>query len=83
LLVNDELARAIRTESAAALKFWFGVGAKVVWQWRKAFDIGQWGTEGSKRLHEQTTEKAAILIGWSIERQKSKLQMKRGWHLLA
>src|SRR5262245_16611373 len=36
LLVDEELARAVRTESAAAVIFWFGVTAGVVWRWRKA-----------------------------------------------
>jgi transposase-like protein len=50
LWVNDELVKAIRTESAAALKLWFGVTAGVVWKWRKAFGVGGHGnTKGSKR----------------------------------
>jgi len=51
ILVDDELLRAIRTESAIALKYWFGVSTTTVWSWRKAFGIRQWGTEGSRRLH--------------------------------
>ena len=52
LLVNDELARAIRTESAAALGHWFGVSAHAVWKWRRAFGVsGTATTPGSKRAH--------------------------------
>jgi len=58
LLVNDELLRAIKTESAEALMFWFGVGVHAVWNWRRSFGIKQLGTEGSRRLHEQSTKKA-------------------------
>lgn len=52
LWVNDELERAIRTESAAALMYWFGVGSHAVWKWRKAFGVsGTATTEGSKKVH--------------------------------
>src|SRR5215813_13922913 len=44
LLVNEELARAIRTESSKALQYWLRVGPNAVWSWRKAFGIGTWGT---------------------------------------
>jgi hypothetical protein len=52
ILVDDELLRAIRTESALAIKYWFGVSTTTVWSWRKAFGIRHWGTEGSRRLHK-------------------------------
>jgi hypothetical protein len=39
LLVTEELVRAIRTESSAAIQYWWGVGAENVWRWRKAFGI--------------------------------------------
>ncbi len=59
LLVTEELVRAVRAESAAALKFWFGVSTHTVWSWRKAFGVAQWGTEGSRRLHRQLSEAGA------------------------
>jgi len=40
LIVTRELERAVRTESAAAVKHWFGVGTRVVWKWRRAFVPG-------------------------------------------
>jgi len=40
LLVDDELVRAIRTESAQAIMAWWGVSSGVVWRWRKAFGVG-------------------------------------------
>lgn len=36
LLVDEELLRVIRTESATALKWWWGVSTHTVWSWRKA-----------------------------------------------
>jgi hypothetical protein len=59
LLVTDELVRAIRSESAAALMYWWDVGEAAVWAWRRAFGVSQFGTDGSKRLHEITVAKAA------------------------
>jgi hypothetical protein len=61
LLITDELVRAIRTESAEAIKFWFGVSTPTVWQWRRAFGISHWGTEGSHRLHRRCSEAGAAL----------------------
>jgi hypothetical protein len=59
LLLTEELVRAIRTECAEAIKHWFGVSANAVWNWRKAFDVARWGTEGSRRLLLQMCEAGA------------------------
>jgi hypothetical protein len=52
LLVDEELARAVRNESSLAIQHWFGVSIRTVWCWQKAFGVTQWGTEGSRRLHQ-------------------------------
>jgi hypothetical protein len=59
LLVNEELARAIRTESAEALKYWWGIGTAAAWHWRKALGIGQRGTPGSRRLFDKSARAGA------------------------
>ena len=41
LLVDEELARAVRHESAVAVCFWWGVGKMTVSKWRKALDAGK------------------------------------------
>jgi hypothetical protein len=58
-LIDAELKRPILTESATALKYWFGVGMKAARNWRKAFSVSQYGTEGSKALHRQASEHGA------------------------
>jgi hypothetical protein len=50
LLVDAELARAVRTESAVAIGFWWGVNASIVALWRRAFGVGRSNSEGSRRL---------------------------------
>ena len=35
LIVTRDLERAVKTESAAAVKHWFGVGTTAVWKWRR------------------------------------------------
>src|SRR5262245_57587741 len=40
LLVFGDLARAVRTESAASVRHWFGVSSKAVWHWRRALGVG-------------------------------------------
>jgi hypothetical protein len=63
LLVCEELARAIRTESEAALICWFGVANSTVWLWRRALGVeGRAGTEGSRLLIQAATEKGAAAM---------------------
>jgi hypothetical protein len=50
ILLDEELARAVRHESAAAVMHLWGVTAGVVWRWRKALGVTRTGNEGSQRL---------------------------------
>jgi hypothetical protein len=59
LLVDEELARAVRHESAAALRYWWGVSALVVWKWRKALGVGRLNCPGSQRLIRAASEQGA------------------------
>ncbi len=85
LLVTDELLRGIRTEAVIALQFWFGVGTKAVTNWRRAFGIKQWGTKGSRRLHNCTAEivgkrlKGVPLDLTPKQRQMRSREGKRRW----
>jgi hypothetical protein len=62
LLLDEELARAVRTESAAAVCYWWEVTAGVVWRWRKVLGVACWGTEGSKLLHQQVSRRGGAAI---------------------
>src|SRR5687767_12665744 len=72
LLVGPNLLRAIRTETAEALKYWFGVSTKVVWKWRRAFKVTRLGTPGSLAAHQAASE-----AGASVQRGKPLGPMKR------
>jgi hypothetical protein len=61
LLVTEELQRAVLSESAEALTYWFGVGSHAVWSWRKAFDIPRHGAGGSQRIPTWTPDELAML----------------------
>jgi hypothetical protein len=50
ILVDEELARAIRLEAAAAVRYWWGASEAVVWRWRKALGVGRVDNPGSRRL---------------------------------
>jgi hypothetical protein len=62
LLVNEELARAIRHESAAALRFWWGVSEGVIHRWRKALGVTRTNNDGSQRLIRAASERGAERI---------------------
>jgi len=50
LLVDEELARAIKHEAAVAIMYWWGVGVEAVWRWRRALDVKTRKNRGSRRL---------------------------------
>src|SRR3954451_13297889 len=59
LLVDGELARAVRSESSLAIQHWWGVKPTTVSKWRKALGMSNWGTDGSRRLLDATIVAAA------------------------
>jgi hypothetical protein len=60
--MTDELARAVRCESSLAIQHFFGVGTQAVRNWRGALGVGMWESEGSRRLHQRSSEKGAAVI---------------------
>jgi hypothetical protein len=50
ILLDEELARAVRHESAAAMCYWWGVSEGVVWRWRKALAVTRTSNDGTRRL---------------------------------
>jgi hypothetical protein len=58
ILVEEELARALRGESALALWYWWGPSPSVVHCWRKALGVERFN-EGSKRLQRLYSQAGA------------------------
>jgi hypothetical protein len=50
LLIDDELVRAIRHESATAVAYWWGLHVSTVLHWRKALGVTRTNNEGTHRL---------------------------------
>ena len=50
LIVDEELARAVQHESAAAVSYWWGVSGPTVVKWRKALGADRKNNEGSHAL---------------------------------
>jgi hypothetical protein len=83
LWVNEELAKAIRTESATALRYWFGVGSHAVWNWRKAFGVGGHATTpGSRKAIWSAAVKGAAAMkvkDWTDEELDRKSVIAKRW----
>jgi hypothetical protein len=73
LLVDDELARAVRTESAVAVMHWWGVGVGVVWRWRKALGVGLMDSPGTRRLIHATARKGGRATHAAAEAERKQL----------
>jgi hypothetical protein len=78
LLVDDQLARAVRRESAAAVCYWWGVGHTTIARWRRALGATRRNNAGSQRLIRSaaaTAREAALERGITeAERQRRKSQ---------
>src|SRR5262245_12945083 len=59
LLVDEELARAVRREAAVAIMHWWGVSQDAVQHWRRALGVGFTDTEGTVRLMRAAGPKSA------------------------
>ncbi len=81
LLVNDELARAIRTESAAAIMCHFGASSTTVWKWRRTFGVGgHTGTPGSVAAITSAARKGADAVKskeWTDEERDAQAARSR------
>jgi len=54
LILTDDLARAVRTESVDAICHWWGVRPTKVWMWRRALGVGRI-TDGTRALLQERT----------------------------
>ena len=69
LLLDEELARAVRHESAAAVMYWWGASKGAVERWRRVLGVGRTDNEG---IGGAMTESPASPIGrgpWGRRRQ--------------
>jgi hypothetical protein len=58
LLLDEELARAVRKESAAAIRYWWGVSGSTVIKWRKAVGADRKNNPGTQKLIRLAVQKA-------------------------
>jgi hypothetical protein len=58
LIVDEELARAVRQESAVAIRYWWGVSNVTVSRWRRALGVNRRNNEGSHTLIRAAMTKA-------------------------
>jgi hypothetical protein len=56
LLLDDELARAIRTEAVEAVRYWWGVSQGVVNRWRRFLDVTRTNNPGTHRLRRASAQ---------------------------
>lgn len=59
IILFADLARAVMTEAAQAVAYWWGVKSNTVWTWRKVLEVRY--TRGTRRLHRQTALTPALV----------------------
>jgi hypothetical protein len=77
LLVDEELARAIRNESALAVRHWWRVSMGVVARWRKALGVGRMDSPGSARLIQAAVEQGAQALRDKVWTEEEREERRR------
>jgi hypothetical protein len=62
IILDDELARAVQHESAAAISYWWGVTTPTVVKWRRALGVDRRNNAGSQVLIHAATTKARAAV---------------------
>jgi hypothetical protein len=78
LLVDEELARALRHESAAAVIHWWRASSTSVWAWRKALGVIRADNEGTARLTRAAAAKGADAVKareWTVQERRRRRQV--------
>jgi hypothetical protein len=88
LLLDEELARAVRHEWAAALMYWWGASPGAVQRWRRVLGVGRTDNEGTARLMRAAAEKGGeagrergLTNEECDERSRRALRLNLGRHL--
>jgi hypothetical protein len=62
LRLADDLARAVRNDSAAAIMYRWRVGSGLVWRWRKALEVTPTNNRGTRQLIRAASECGAAKL---------------------
>jgi hypothetical protein len=63
LLVDEELARAVRLESSIALQHWFGIRGETVWRWRQILRVPKLNPDSARLRRALNREYGGRLRG--------------------
>jgi hypothetical protein len=78
ILVNDELLRAIQTESSRAIHYWWGVSPTIIGKWRTAFGVNRRNNPGSiEGTHRACTASSGVTRGKRLSRQQVEERRER------
>jgi hypothetical protein len=52
----------VRCESAAAVRYWWGISSKAIWHWRQALGVSLLDSAGTRRLVRQSARAGARVL---------------------
>jgi hypothetical protein len=84
LLVDDELLRAVRTEAAVAVAWWWGVPPTCISRWRRLLGVERF-TAGSARLQKRNGARGAAALRskrWTQAERAAKRDQARALRLV-